>query len=360
MFFFKLQILQPFDVKVLLEKGIAGHKLLVLLPWLVQYLSMLDFVTLRLDYFGTVMRMLYEVYILSAECRLQMRSSSLFIVRLCLGWLFDQPNIPDTYLEYRMYRSQATLPSHKMVFSIQKMDGFKQAGVNIPPAILDHFSSCNAKISNYEQISSRQLKCTIEFNENLPTELYANTTDRFSDKVQSSIDPIMESILSSSCPFLADFRVSIMPTKHLKSVSRTGRYRHVTPKMSEAVCLVKSQRPIEIDDQTKLSDAFLHSQSLSLRRTVEFVIERTVSAVVKDYQVQVLLLVKKQANNEVNELPRLNKDELIKQINVCYTKAQQNLLCQWSELIPKWIQKRVKVSFWFLLNSYVERKFQLS
>lgn len=317
---------------------------------------MLDFVTLRLDYYATVMRMLYEVYILSADCKLKMRSSSLFVVRLCLGWLFDQPNIPDTYLEYRMQRSRVMLPSHNVVFNIQKMDGFKQAGVYIPPAILDHFSSCNAKISNYELTSSRQLKCTIEFNENISTELYATTTDRFSDKVQSSIDPIMESILNSSCPFLADFRVSIMPTKHLKSVSRTGRYRHVTPKMSEAVCLVKTQRHTEIDDQTKLSEAFLHSQSLSLRRTVEFVIERTVSAVVKDYQVQVLLPVKKQANNEVTELPRPNKDELIKQINLCYVKAQQNLLCQWSELIPKWIQKRVKVSF-FILNSY--RKIQL-
>lgn len=295
---------------------------------------------MRLTYYETVMKMLYEVYILSAECKLHMRSSSLFIVRLCLGWLFDQPNIPDNYLEYRMYRTRMMFTSPNLVF--HQMDGFKKATIHIPPAILDHFASSNAKICGYELTSSRHLKCTIEFNDVNSTPATAN---RFPDKARSSMDPIMESILNSSCPFLADFRVSIMPTRHLKSVSRTGRYRHVTTKMSETVCVAKSQRPVAIDDQTKLADAFLYAQSLSLRRTVEFVIERTVSAVVKDFQVQVLLPLKKQANDEANELPRINQRDLINRISKLYAKAQANLVRQWSEMMPKLIQKRVKVGF---------------
>lgn len=305
---FCLQTLPPFDIRTMLSKAIADRKILITLPWLVQYLAMLDYVTIRLNYYADVVKMLYELYILTTENSIRMRPTALFIIRSSLGWIFDQPNMPDDYFVHRLNRT----PSHKFHLLDNDPSGSE---THIEPAL------------------SKANKSKVDVNTS-----------------QINADPTMESVLNASCPFLADFRVSIMPSRHQKTVSRTGRYRHITTKISSDSAAPASKTlklPVELSAQTKLQEAFLHSQSLSVRRTVEFVTERTISAVIKDFQVEIILPTKRDVMKRVHSLTKADKSTLIKQLYDTFEQGQQQMMDNWTKEMPTRIRTRVSVGLIF-------------
>lgn len=65
------------------------------IPWISDYLAMLDFVTLRLPYYTSVYKLLFMLY---KTCNHYMKSGSYnnSLVKFSLGWLFELPNFPDT------------------------------------------------------------------------------------------------------------------------------------------------------------------------------------------------------------------------------------------------------------------------
>lgn len=156
-----------------------------------------------------------------------------FVIRICLGWLFEHPNVPKEYYNYRQHRKQLPM-------------------------------------------------------------LQGPASKKF------DVAPMFESIVVASCPFLSDFRVAIMPMKREKQVSRTGQYRHIRTKFAGEPIVTKKEVPT--DNQGKLLDAFLHSQSTSMRKVIEFIIERVTSAVVKDFQFEYLIPKKKDVNEAVKLL----------------------------------------------------------
>ncbi|XP_030754792.1 codanin-1 [Sitophilus oryzae] len=82
------------DVKSMLRKAISEKKLVLLIPWLTKYLSMLDQVSLRLPYYAALHQMLFELYLKSHFDR--GNSYSIAIMKFCLGWLFELPHFPDS------------------------------------------------------------------------------------------------------------------------------------------------------------------------------------------------------------------------------------------------------------------------
>ncbi|KAG4073020.1 hypothetical protein HA402_009439 [Bradysia odoriphaga] len=292
-----------FDIKGVLSKSIKSNRLIVTIPWLVQFLSMLDYITLRLSYFVDIFHMLYDIYNRSTETESnetenRMRPTSLFIIRTCLGWLFEQSNIPDEYHKYRQTLSMAKKDEDMAIVQVLPSQ-FKQS-----------------------------INC-------------GQSTEK---RILATLDPMMENILNAACPFLRDFRVSIMPAKYSKTVSRSGKYRHITTQKASET---KTSR--DTHDQTKLAEAFLQSQSLSVRRTIEFVIERTVSAVIKDFQIEILVPMKREVNEGLTTIIETDKRKVANEMFERFTNAQQQLNKKWDECVPQMTRERVKKAFDALL-----------
>lgn len=329
----------PLDIKDILRKSLSNQKLVVTLPWIVQYISMLDSITLRLNYYRDVFTMLYELYSMSTSLpQLTIRPTSIFILRTCLGWLFDQPNVPNDYYQYRQNRKpldELHEPNSNLI----------PVKIFVPKEIQEYFTSKRKVVlaPNYKYESDDQLNCCLQQQQQY-TELNGSAIMEKPSNHNQIFDPLLESILIAACPFLADFRVAIMPRKNLKTVSRSGRYRHVTTKIYNSPATKTSAMRIEEDTQTRLIDAFLKSQSLSVRKTVDFIIERTVSAVIKDFQVEHLISIKMNTLAQVDSLKvdsaKLNEDNLC----AIYGKGAEQISDKWNELVPSMISNRVTVS----------------
>ena len=273
-------------MKQVVLQAIDGRKLLVTIPWLVEYLTMLDFITIRLDYYRDLFQLLYTVYIsvnaVTDQGSLCVLPTSKFIIRACLGWLFENPEIPEEYSNYRHFKSS---------------------------------------ISEYESNADNQ-----------------NT---------AQLNPHLEDILNAACPFLADFRVSMMPQRTTKAVSRSGRYRHITPKFQDKSFVQKTKTQ---DSREQLVEAFMTSQSLSVRKIVDFTIDRVTSAVVKDFQVKHLITIRKQAKNDVELLDTsINVELVVKKIDEIYQQYLERLHGQWNEDLKTNCMKRVQGVFDSLL-----------
>lgn len=283
-----LQLHPDFDVKPVVLRSIEGHKLLVTIPWLVEYLAMLDFITIRLDYYRDLFKLLYTVYmrvnVAIERGSLCVMPTSKFIIRSCLGWLFEHPDIPEEYC-------------------------------SLKGTALREFDEPSADQSqSFEHLS-----------------------------------PHLETILNAACPFLADFRVSMMPRQRMtKVVSRTGRYRHITTKFQDKANIQKTKVQ---DSRERLIEAFLASQTLSVRRIVEFAIDRVTSAVVKDFQVKHLLAIRKQAKLETEKaaqsIPEL--EVLTKKMIGIFQQHLVHLQDQWTHDLKSNSTARIEGVFESLL-----------
>lgn len=357
------------DVEDILRKSLVNQKLVVTLPWIVQYISMLDAVTLRLDYYRGVFEMLYELYAMFTSHQQHQqqqlpirRPTSVFILRTCLGWLFDQPNVPNDYYHYRQNRK----PLKEFNRSVNG-NSMTVAEIWIPKDIQQQFTASNATtilLPNDRSENGQILNYVLQ--QQPPTA--SGSADQHQALVPCTMatsssalnlnqfDPLLENILIAACPFLADFRVSIMSRKISKSVSRTGRYRRVTATLYESplpatrVALPKS----DDDPQARLTNAFLQSQSLSVRRTVELVLERVVSAVIKDFQVEHFIPIKRDVKFQVDALCTVdggegNQQQIEQNLYAIYTNGEQQMVTKWNEVLPTMIKDRVQKAFDALL-----------
>uniref|UniRef100_A0A182PM98 Codanin-1_C domain-containing protein n=1 Tax=Anopheles epiroticus TaxID=199890 RepID=A0A182PM98_9DIPT len=326
-------LLPPFDVKPVLLRSVADRKLLITIPWLVQYLSMLDVVTLRLRYYEELFRMLHDIYKATALCgvatgyELFVIPTSRFIVRSCLDWLFDQSNVPAEYYHsseaFGNVVKDTMIPVHSLAVTNQ---------------------SRNARQSNH-------------------------ATEK-----PLVYNALLEQILSAACPFLADFRVSVMPSKMEKAVSRTGRYRHITTRYSGAVTQhqtnVVHEMTSTLDTSLNISSAsgghnlsklshgnihqrliegFLQSQSQSIRRTVELIMDRSTSAVIKDFQMLYILPEKKIVNDQIAAVDTKTLDDSKRRIQTICDEAMDRINNTWESNVPKMLNKRITIAFDALL-----------
>lgn len=211
---------------------------------------------------------------------------SKFIIRTCLGWLFEHPAIPEDYFNSNM-----------------------MINLNVTSA------QCIKSISKIAELN-----------------------------------PHLENAIHSSCPFLADFRVSMMPQRMTKAVSRTGRYRHITTKIQDKASVSNTNVKAQ-GNHERLIEAFLASQSLSVRKIVDFTIDRVTSAVIKDFQVRHLLSIRKEARSavEMDVSTMKNIDALKKRMREVFYEHYERLLNQWNVDILSNCRKRIEASFDALL-----------
>lgn len=306
-------LFQPnFKTTQLLINSLKHGKILITLPWLVQYLIMLDNITLQMQEYQECLQQMFELY---AACNdfywkifEKLPLTAQFIVRCCLGWLFEnKPFIAEQYYVFRQ------------------------------------------KYEKLPQISQQIKDNIIPFN----------------------LNPLLETTLNVACPFLAEFRVSIMPAKQaqVKYLSRTGRYRHITTRLTElpnattSSCFETVQQDNKTEDcsvsveqkqQSKLIDAFLHSQNASTRRLIPFVTERIYKCVIKDAQLKILIPSKTAADAEVNKINCTNYDEIQQNVIKIYTEAQKTATNEWNKQIPQMLTQRTNSA----LNSLLPQETQ--
>ncbi|KAJ8916530.1 hypothetical protein NQ315_000172 [Exocentrus adspersus] len=95
-----------FDVKNLLDTSIRQHHVILTLPWLTEYLSMLDYVTLRLPYYLSLYETLFDLYRNVEKTLPNASYYNLSLVKFTLGRLFELPNFPDS--EYFSFCTRIT------------------------------------------------------------------------------------------------------------------------------------------------------------------------------------------------------------------------------------------------------------
>ncbi|XP_014087160.2 protein disks lost [Bactrocera oleae] len=329
-----------FNVSHHLLEAIKYNKMLITLPWLVQYLAMLDNVTLQLSDFAETTQLLFALYT-TIGCNSTPRSltaTSIFILRCCMGWLFDtKPFIAENYFRYRTTQTTTNIGTRTHDETHAEHVEPEKLIVGILGATHD---SSNVAGSKHVSVPNDNNICK-----------------------EITLNPLLESLLTVACPFLAEFRVAIMPSKYAttKLASRTGRYRHITTRIAEPQSLavnspshiacntdtnvINSQRV----QQNKLIEAFLHSQNPSMRRLIEFVTERVYKSVVKDGQHKYILPTKATADKRVNEITSSNIDEVYKIVSNNYISAYDEVHLLWESNIPKLLDERIAIALAALL-----------
>lgn len=296
---------------------------------------------------------------------LSLRPTSIFIIRSCLGWLFDQKNLSNNYYSYRQNRKplDILLETSSMLTKPELV----AVKIFVPKNVVTFFNGNHHIVmsnTDYTHENSRTLSVTLEKSSFIESITQASMTDKIQfqpcetnqndiNRTLAIFDPLLETVLYAACPFLADFRVSIMPRRNSKVVSRTGRLRHITPKIYETPTAqaktIQTTKPLhnENDTQTKLVEAFLHSQSLSVRRTVEFVEERVFSAVVKDFQVEILLPFKKTIIESIDKIQLKESQAILDELYRIYANGEKCLLEKWREFVVPAALERVKVKLYY-------------
>jgi codanin-1 len=70
-----------------MKEAVQAHKLVLTIPWVVKYLSMMDPVSAHLPYYRAVFEQLFCLY-----RGMQLPGRPSLLIRLLLGWLFESSN----------------------------------------------------------------------------------------------------------------------------------------------------------------------------------------------------------------------------------------------------------------------------
>ncbi|XP_011312307.1 codanin-1 isoform X2 [Fopius arisanus] len=211
-----------------LLNALVHKKLTLTIPWMVEYLAVMDPVAFRLPYYIKVCQVLYYIY-RNSEVLTSPKGS--LLITFILGRLFELPNFPkDLY-----FTCQST-------FNDQR--------------IRDEISSHLNQFEWFEDsLSPASLKKT--------------------DVLLDELELIDDRIIITCCSFLKEFKILL--------ISETGNFgninRHITPVSTQLS--QPSTEPKVKALQLQQEDAFFHGQPDSVKKTVDFVAERIASNAVK-------------------------------------------------------------------------------
>lgn len=84
-----------FDIKQLIVQSVEQRHIVLTIPWITEYLAMLDLITLKLPYYISVNKMLFHLYKNYNQFEKNCSCNTL-LVKFSLGWLFELPHFPDS------------------------------------------------------------------------------------------------------------------------------------------------------------------------------------------------------------------------------------------------------------------------
>ncbi|NXW46767.1 CDAN1 protein, partial [Nyctiprogne leucopyga] len=90
------QTLPVLDILKLLRQSVSNQRSVLTIPWIVEYLSLVDYIAPFLDYYRKVFCLLLQVYrlmVLSEDNEMSFLNKLLILA--VLGWLFQVPSVPE-------------------------------------------------------------------------------------------------------------------------------------------------------------------------------------------------------------------------------------------------------------------------
>ncbi|XP_075387380.1 codanin-1 isoform X2 [Tenrec ecaudatus] len=211
------QVPPVLDVLTLLQQGLGARRAVLIVPWLVEFLSFADHIVPLLDYYRSAFSLLLQLHrslILSKESDGEMCALNKLLLLAVLGWLFQIPTVPEDlfFLEEGQWDA----------FEVDT--GASENGLDSMPVV-------------------------------------------------------DQQLLYTCCPYIGELRKLLASWVSGSSGRSGGFVRKITPTTTTSLGAHLPQTTQGL--QAQLAEAFFHNQPPSLRRTVEFVAERIGSNCVK-------------------------------------------------------------------------------
>ncbi|XP_045142391.1 codanin-1 [Echinops telfairi] len=211
------QVPPVLDVLTLLQQGLGARRAVLIVPWLVEFLSFADHIVPLLDYYRSAFSLLLQLHrslVLSKQSDGEMCALNKLLLLAVLGWLFQIPTVPEDlfFLEEGQWDA----------FEVDT--GASENGLDSMPVV-------------------------------------------------------DQQLLYTCCPYIGELRKLLASWVSGSSGRSGGFVRKITPTTTTSLGAHLPQTTQGL--QAQLAEAFFHNQPPSLRRTVEFVAERIGSNCVK-------------------------------------------------------------------------------
>ncbi|KAG7295453.1 hypothetical protein JYU34_021640 [Plutella xylostella] len=114
------------DLLGILHEANQNARLCITLPWLTQYLSMIDYTGLRTKYYEQLLKNIFEIYTEKLKFTNEnIKKNTVIFLKLTLGWLFDLPHFPqesfyEKFSEFKM--ADASVASAENIDSLDVID----------------------------------------------------------------------------------------------------------------------------------------------------------------------------------------------------------------------------------------------
>ncbi|XP_043290102.1 codanin-1 [Venturia canescens] len=250
------RVVPSLDLQNCLLDALVNRRLSLTVPWIVQYMAMLDPVTFQLPYFVNIGEILYCIYRVSNyldRCNEYFTTSRQIstLMIFTIGWLFELPNFPrDLYTTWQR--------------------NYDTRRIRILDCLSQPRNKFNTITKDQENSKEQLVKCSSALDD---------------------LDIIDDRAFYECCPFLTEFKILL--TSGNAVLSNSNANRHITPvssQLSEPSSGIKTKNL-----QMQIEEAFWHGQPSSVRKTVDFIVEKVASSCVK-YICNTIIPLLKQKN----------------------------------------------------------------
>ncbi|XP_075222663.1 codanin-1 like protein dlt [Lycorma delicatula] len=249
------KILQPLDIQQYLVIAEDEGRLVQTVPWIVEYLGMMDSAAPHLKSYQIVLHTLFSLYLSTApyaySILLQNYSSS-NISLINLPFHSSNTSSNGSKSDSSLTKSKTKL-SWQTAVLLRLSIGWLFDTSNFPQSLFFNMASlCKKNHQPKEQTGEKWHNMTVD-----------------------NSDIVDEKLLQEFCPYLVNLRILLVESSNVKQKP----VRHVTPVPTHHISSSAETNATTLELQ--LEENFFMGQPDSLRRTVDFVAERVASACIK-------------------------------------------------------------------------------
>ncbi|KAJ8706234.1 hypothetical protein PYW08_010860 [Mythimna loreyi] len=176
------------DLKGILTNAQENGRLSFTIPWIVHYLSMLDYTSLRIKYYQNLLKILFDIYTnrLKIENSTMKKNTTIYLKSI-LGWLFDLPHFPqELFHENRLCVSVGT---------DMNIDSCDLIDESVIIELCPHLRDLNVLLSTCRV--SQEQKDIGSYRHITPVSLTLNPEDRIKNKEKELQTRLEEELLKS-------------------------------------------------------------------------------------------------------------------------------------------------------------------
>ncbi|KAF9404480.1 hypothetical protein HW555_014321, partial [Spodoptera exigua] len=176
------------DLLGILKNAQENGRLSISLPWIVHYLSMLDYTSLRITYYQNLLKILFDIHTNRLKLHnTNLKKNTVIYLKSILGWLFDLPHFPqELFYENRLNVS---------VGSDLNVDACDLVDESVIIELCPHLKDLNVLLSTCRV--SQEQKDMASYRHITPVSLTLNPEDRIKNKEKELQARLEEELLKS-------------------------------------------------------------------------------------------------------------------------------------------------------------------